>query len=465
MINRIACPACESWVTFSEASRLRKQIACRACGHVISRAPIIVPAADYQPDGVYSRHNHWRTLHRYPFTQPTWSPHAARQFTDQWIADIAKHSPSGCNCAGNWAKANYTIDCSSADAHFRSGWEAHDSVSARLLSEGKQAYRIPYDQAYRLWSGPRVGFLADSYSVIGGTETFHRTLLPRLRERLNIVGFVATRHHTGNPASLRVPYATGIEAAKKLAAECDVLVSWAVPLVKVLGDGPRPRVVAVNHGDPRQEWNYIEENMPWTDAIVGVHAGITERFPTAKHIANCVDPARITPTGKQAELRAKHEIAHDAKIVLYVHRFAIEKQPLKAIEIAGALPPEYVMVMAGNGALDARVKRLATDRVRLLGPIDSQADWLAIADRFISLATVEGYGLSVAEALAAGVPVVSTPTGIAAGRCLQVAHDASIADWVAAIATPQPCTSHPDLCDVDRFVDHWEQVIRSHATY
>lgn len=325
---------------------------------------------------------------------------------------------------------------------------------------------MSYEQALKLWTGPRVSFIVSSYRQIGGTETFHQTLLPRLRHYRNIIGLVSTAFHGGDGSRLKVPYAMGVEAAQRIAAESDIVVTWGIDDLRTILPGSRPHVISVHHADETSDWsNSLQlRQLDSIDQIACVHPGAAKflRERTDKPvewIPNCVDPLRLRVSSQAASLRELHGIPDSSKILLFGHRLSGEKQPLKAIEIVDRLPGEWILVIAGDGALLDDCRRMATDRVRVVGRTESLADWLSISERFLSLATFEGYGLSVAEALSLGVPVVSTPVGIAGGRARIVDSDASSRTWADAILEPQDRKRHRDLCDVTRFVESWSALM------
>jgi glycosyltransferase involved in cell wall biosynthesis len=411
--------------------------------------------------------NPWAIIHRRlalaSLEPESWDAEREQHwYASEWLPKLPRICRVGCYDKWDALTNALPIDWSTAEAAERSLWKLHNEVSAKHVRRVDRPTKT-FDDARRIWRGPRVVFLADSYSTVGGTETFHRTLLPRLRERINVAAFVATRWHTGDPRPLKVPYTTGLRGAAEAVANADVVVSWAVPLGKLFGDRPRPRVIAVHHSDPLQHWahDYISANLRWTDRIVCVHPGITKRFPEAVYIPNAIDPSRIVPTD------STHSIPASAKLIFWNHRSAPEKRPLMMLDIFAGLPEDYWLAMAGAGPLDPAIRAAVAklepsfrDRVRLLGPIDSPADWLAIADVFVSLVTVEGFGLAVAEALAAGVPTISTPTGIATGRALTLPIDSPVEFWRTAICNPPPRRRFAEFSDVDAFVSAWENLIR-----
>lgn len=316
----------------------------------------------------------------------------------------------------------------------------------------------------------RVGFVSAAYMEIGGTETFHRTLLPRLRDVVNVTGFVATAFHGGDGSLLQVPYDTGIDSAKRLASNCDVLVVWGISNLAKILPANGPRVIAVHHADWSSEWNngVILSQLHLIDEVVCVNQDTAEnlrsRGKPVHYIPNAIDPARIQPSGRQSELRARHSIAADAKIVLFGHRLSAEKRPLLAVQVAQHLPEDWVMVIAGDGSERKMVESAACSRVRIVGACDSLADWLAVSSCFLSLSTFEGFGLAIGEAMAAGIPTVSTPAGIAQGLATTLPVHSTAAEWAHAINTVKviaPASSVLERFSVQRMVDAWAKILKS----
>ena len=351
------------------------------------------------------------------------------------------------------------------------------AIDADLLTDPEHFDLAQMWPARIRWTerAPRVGFLSVAYTKIGGTETHHQTLLPRLKYRVDVAGFVASGFPGGDGRKLEVPYATGVPAAKQLAAHCDVLVVWGIADLKAILPTNRPKVIAVHHADSSSGWSndLILKQLDMIDEIVCVNEATAAKLAaTGKpthYIPNAIDPKRIVPSGQQHALRSLHNISADSRIVLFGHRLSDEKRPELAVEIARLLPAGWVMAIVGDGPLKHDVKRAAADcdRVRLVGACESLADWLAISDCFLSLSTFEGFGLSVAEALAAGVPVVSTATGIAPGLATTLPTFATPAEWAKAIQTAEVKAWPAIILDrfsVDRMVQSWANVITASHT-
>jgi len=316
-----------------------------------------------------------------------------------------------------------------------------------------------------------VGFLSAAYMGIGGTETFHRTLLPRLSKATNVVGFASTAFHGGNGALLGVPYAAGMNAAKHLASSCRVLVSWGISELKSFLPSNRPKVIAVHHSDLSSDWGnqLILHQLDVIDEIICVNEEVARYFSATcekpvHYIPNAVDPDRIKPSGHETNLRGLHGIPADSRIVLFGHRLSAEKRPLLAVEIARHLPQGWTMVIVGGGHEKAKVEQAAAmvAQVRIVGETSSLADWLSVSDCFLSLSAFEGFGLAIGEAMAAGVPTVSTPTGIAPGLATTIPTDSAAVEWAEAIASAVVRTPAVEIIErfsVSRMVDAWAGVV------
>ena len=318
----------------------------------------------------------------------------------------------------------------------------------------------------------RVGFLSASYMKIGGTETFHRSLLPRLKQTTNVSGFAATAFYGGDGSELAVPYGTGVAKARQLAAHCDVLVVWGIQdLIQVLPFN-RPKVIAVHHADWSSEWSneIILNQLDLIDVVICVNKDTSEKLVSCgkpvHYVPNAIDPDRLAPSGNQINLRTEFGIPASSKIVLFGHRMSEEKRPSFAVDIARHLPDGWTMVIAGDGPEleNTRAAAAKCSNVRVVGACDSLADWLAISDRFLSLSTFEGFGLSIGEAMAAGVPTISTPTGIAPGLANILPTDSSAAEWANAIIQAKVFVTPSEILErfsVQRMVDSWANVINS----
>ncbi|MEO3812790.1 glycosyltransferase [Sphaerisporangium sp. B11E5] len=122
---------------------------------------------------------------------------------------------------------------------------------------------------------------------------------------------------------------------------------------------------------------------------------------------------------RAAETRREFGVPPDAFLLACVANFRPQKNHLMLVEAAArvlAERPDAMFLLAGGGPLLDRVARAVrrrglTERVRVLGPVPRARRLVAAADLLVLSSHYEGLPVVVMEALAAGVPVVSTRVG------------------------------------------------------
>ena len=134
-----------------------------------------------------------------------------------------------------------------------------------------------------------------------------------------------------------------------------------------------------------------------------------------------VDTARFAPAESRASARARLGWPQDRPIALVVRRLVRRmglEDLIAAVELARSAVPELLLVIAGTGPLAAELERRAEGpvarHVQFAGYLPD--DDLPLAFRAADLSVVpsvalEGFGLIVAESLAAGTPVLVTDVG------------------------------------------------------
>jgi len=133
------------------------------------------------------------------------------------------------------------------------------------------------------------------------------------------------------------------------------------------------------------------------------------------------DLARFAPTEPRGAYRRTFELEPDAFVIACAGRLVKRKGFDRVVAALSAILqeiPQARLLIGGDGAerpaLEAQIARLGLgERVRLLGHLDGTlADLYRSADVVVvpSLA-LETFGLVTIEALAAGTPVIGTPTG------------------------------------------------------
>lgn len=128
---------------------------------------------------------------------------------------------------------------------------------------------------------------------------------------------------------------------------------------------------------------------------------------------DCGGKAVVIPNGvNKAEFKGPEPFPKGLKVILYVGRLEEYKGVQYAIRAMPYLP-FYRLLIIGKGPYEEvlvseAVKAGVKDKVGFMAG-QSRADllrWYATADVFVMLSTAEAYGITVAEALTAGVPCI-----------------------------------------------------------
>jgi glycosyltransferase involved in cell wall biosynthesis len=132
-------------------------------------------------------------------------------------------------------------------------------------------------------------------------------------------------------------------------------------------------------------------------------------------IPNSVDVRRVTELATAGnEVRAERRRLRVVSIGRLVEQKGMDVL-LRGLAAAKSLGVEVECFILGEGTDRVRLERLAArleiaDRVQFLGYRQNPFAWLRTADVFASASRWEPFGIVIAEALAAGVPVVATAT-------------------------------------------------------
>jgi phosphatidylinositol alpha-1,6-mannosyltransferase len=169
-------------------------------------------------------------------------------------------------------------------------------------------------------------------------------------------------------------------------------------------------------------------NSRWTAdlcAVVLQEIGIALRQDLIQTVPLGTDPRRFHPDLPQAEIRSRYDL-HGRRWLLSVARLTRHKGIDSGIVALAGLAAEYPdlgYAIAGSGDELPALKRLAAelgvaDRVRFLAKVPDQdlPGLYNCAEVYLGLSRlmnerVEGFGISLLEAGACGIPVVATRTG------------------------------------------------------
>jgi glycosyltransferase involved in cell wall biosynthesis len=143
------------------------------------------------------------------------------------------------------------------------------------------------------------------------------------------------------------------------------------------------------------------------------------------------DIARLKSTSPDSAFVDK--FSRFSSVVLFVGRLEAEKNPALALQaFAVGAPANACLILVGDGSLRKSLQDLAarlgiSDRVFFEGERES-APYYAVGDLLLVTSRYEGYGLVIVEALASGIPVLSTDVGIAREAGALIAAPDAFAD-------------------------------------
>ncbi|MCB9805876.1 glycosyltransferase [Candidatus Nomurabacteria bacterium] len=149
-----------------------------------------------------------------------------------------------------------------------------------------------------------------------------------------------------------------------------------------------------------------QENIP-IEKFITIHNGI-DFFGIEKQ-ADSLD---------KVALRRQYGISGEAKVFVNVARLTHQKNHNLIIEAFSEFlkkDSDSYLLIVGGGGLETKLKDLTkdlkiNDNVIFFGSQSNVIPYLAMSDIFISTSLIEGFGISHIEAMACGLPVLSTKT-------------------------------------------------------
>jgi glycosyltransferase involved in cell wall biosynthesis len=274
-----------------------------------------------------------------------------------------------------------------------------------------------------------------------------RWLLPQGRTKRALLGSAAAARRAVASFRPDIVHAHNVRVA--------AITRLGIQAARPLG---RPPLLVTYHGVPETETKTAARLLRVADAIVCVSAGLeaqlaangvpSERLsviPNGVPDASPLDPARA------ASLRAELGIAAEAPLVAVVGRLVPQKAHDRFLGAAArvvAAVPEARFLVIGDGPLRAESEALSakldlTDAVTFTGLRSDATDLIGISDLLVFSSVWEGLSIAALEALARGVPVVSTEVDgsaelLGSGAGVVVAQDdIALADGIiVALADP-----------------------------
>ncbi len=237
-----------------------------------------------------------------------------------------------------------------------------------------------------------------------------RALLPRLRERrYNLVHiqtpFVA--HYLG----IDIAVALGVPRVETYHTFFEEYLHHYVPVL------PRSVLRALSRRFSRMQCNHMNALIVPSSAMRDKLAEYGVHVPM--HVIPTGIPMAEFSAGNGDVFRIRHGVERNRPMLLYVGRVAYEKNIdflLRALEHALAHIPDLLLTIAGEGPALESLRQLAAKRnlqehVLFVGYLDRRGallDCYRAADAFVFASRTETQGLVLLEAMALGVPVIST---------------------------------------------------------
>ncbi|NRB20331.1 MAG: glycosyltransferase [Rhodobacteraceae bacterium] len=192
------------------------------------------------------------------------------------------------------------------------------------------------------------------------------------------------------------------------------------------------RVITLHNTDPWRKNKFLSGI--YRSITRGADACVAVTSNVADHVANCggydrdaievvqngVDLQRFAAGRVQPRDLSGYGISKDAVVIAKIGRLTVQKDHdnfLHAVSILAKRQPEAHFLIVGDGELLAKVRErarglgLGDDRLTFTGNLREMPELLAAIDIFVLASKWEGLPMVLLEAMAMGVPIVSTAVG------------------------------------------------------
>jgi len=222
-------------------------------------------------------------------------------------------------------------------------------------------------------------------------------------------------------------------------ADLDVLhVHYAIPHAAVAflatqilkSKGIRLPIVTTLHGTDitlvgldRSLSSVVEFSINQSDKVTSVSKSLSDQtrdyFNTKKDISVIYNFINLKRFSRKMNPQHRSAIApNDEKILVHISNFRKVKRVEDVVEcfskVRKVMPAKLLLI--GDGPERIKVEQMCRDLgtcsdISFLGKQDAVEDLLSIADLFLLTSAKESFGLAALEAMACGVPVISTNVG------------------------------------------------------
>ncbi len=140
---------------------------------------------------------------------------------------------------------------------------------------------------------------------------------------------------------------------------------------------------------------------------------IEKRYQVKSIVIPCGIDSKYKPLSKNQKLLDKYNLKNK-KVLLFLGQLIERKNIPFLFKVLKKLPENYVLMICGDGPLRGQLEVEAPKGVIFSGKVleEEKVNYYNLADVFVYPSLKEGFGLSVAEAMACGKPVVASNTPI-----------------------------------------------------